>query len=69
MQPCRKSEWVRVFVVLDLCNQSIPELAIWTSFILQFRVRNRAGAGDDLRGDRDLTLSWSSCSGLGCIAH
>jgi hypothetical protein len=26
------------------------ELAIWASFILQFRVRNRAGGGDDLRG-------------------
>src|SRR5450755_2477758 len=26
------------------------ELAIWASFILQFRVRNRAGGSDDLRG-------------------
>ena len=26
------------------------ERAIWASFILQFRVRNRAGGGDDLRG-------------------
>jgi hypothetical protein len=26
------------------------ELAIWASFTLQFRVRNRAGGGDDLRG-------------------
>jgi NADPH:quinone reductase-like Zn-dependent oxidoreductase len=26
------------------------ELAIWASFILQFRVRNRAGGGEDFRG-------------------
>ena len=31
------------------------ELAIWASFILQFRVRNRAGGGDDLRGGDENT--------------